>query len=232
MEISNDYFIVNMAERVMKGQPTLFLNQAELKKVINCLNKTKIEYKIFFPYDGAEKVIVYKDVKPGVTLLEIKSKNVLKHSDILGSLFGNNISSNNYGDIIIKDNKYYIVVINQLLRFFLTQFTQIGKFNIEVKEIQFDIIKDYQIKYDELRILCSSLRIDNIVSSLINLSRRLVDELFSKEDVLLNYESTKKFKNLEEGDILSIRKYGKYKIKQILEKNKKGKIVIEVLKYK
>lgn len=232
MEANNSYFIINMVERVMNGECTLFLNQAELSKITRILNKEKVKYKIFYPYEEAEKVVVYGDSEPEVTLLEIKSKKKLKHADILGSLFGNNISPNNYGDIIIMNENYYLIVLDKLLKFFLNQFNQVGRISIEVKEVDLSLISDYRIEYEELRLLCSSLRIDNVVSSIINLSRRSVDDLFLNSNILLNYDNVKKFKILEEGDILSIRKYGKYKFNRVLGQNKKGKIIIEVLKYK
>ena len=231
METNNNYFITNMVEKVINGEPTLFLNQTELKKVISILNKKKINYSIFYPYEEAEKVIVYNERIPEVTLLEIKTKKELKHSDILGSLFGNNISPNNYGDIIITNNKYYLIVLNKMLKFFLTQFNQIGRFYIEVLETELETIKDYKVSFDQIRVLCSSLRIDNVVANITNLSRSAVEELFLENGILLNYDNVKRFRNINEGDILSIRKYGKYKFNQIVGKNKKGKVIIEFLKY-
>ena len=74
METNNNYFIVNMAERVMNGDSTLFLNQAELKRLTRILNKNKCKYEVYIPYPDAEKVIVYSDIKPDVSLLEIISK--------------------------------------------------------------------------------------------------------------------------------------------------------------
>ena len=232
METNNNYFITNMVEKIENGESTLFLNQSELQKIKSILNKKKIKYEILYPYVEAEKVIIYQDIKPEITLLEIKCKHVLKHSDILGSLFGYNINPNSYGDIVIIDNKYYLIILNKLLKFFLTQFRIIGKFNIEINEVNLDLISNYKVQYDSLKLLCSSLRIDNVVSSVTDLSRSSVDEMFSAGNILLNYEFVKKFKVLEEGDILSIRKYGKYKLNCIMGKNKKGKIIIEVLKYK
>ena len=93
-------------------------------------------------------------------------------------------------------------------------------------------IVDYKVDYESIKLLCSSLRIDNVVSSITNLSRSSVDELFKDDNVLLNYEMVKKFRTIEEGDILSIRRFGKYKFNQELGKNKKGKFIIEILKYK
>lgn len=232
METNNNYFITNMVERIVKGESSLFLNQSELKRVISKLNKKQIKYEIFYPYDGAEKTVVYTETKPDVILIEIKSKKELKHSDILGSLFGNNINPNNYGDIIIMNNKYYLPILGKLSKFFLHQFNQIGNVFIEVEEVDFDVVEEYEIEYDQIKILCSSLRLDNIVSSVTNLSRNSVDKLFDDDNILLNYENVKKFKTLELGDIISIRRYGKYKFNQIIGQNKKNKMIVEMLKYK
>lgn len=215
----------------MNGESTLFLNQTEAKYVTRILNHKKINYQKYYPYPESEKVIIYQDEKPTIKLLEIKSKKELKHSDILGSLFGENITYNNY-EIIIKGGHYYIIVLNKLLPFFLTQFRKVGKYNIELEEVDLKLIDDYKIEYLEVRILCSSLRLDNVISSITKLSRKAVNEFILDNNVLVNYENVKRFKNLEIGDILSIRRYGKYKFKQILGTNKKGKIIIELLKYK
>lgn len=232
METNNNYFITNMVERLSNNENTLFLNQTELTKIRRILNKQKISYNIYYPFQDAEKVIVYKNNIPPVKVLEIKSKKKLTHSEILGSLFGNNINPTTYGDIIVTDDKYYLIILEQMLNYFLTQFTQIGKSNIVVKEVEMDVISNYKVEYDELRILCSSLRIDNVISNITKLSRSLVDELFLDGNILLNYENVKKFRSLEEGDILSIRRYGKYKFNRIIGNNKKGKLIIEILKYK
>ena len=92
-------------------------------------------------------------------------------------------------------------------------------------------IEDYSITYEVKKYLCNSLRFDNIVSVITNLSRNSVNNLFLKNEVLLNYEITRRFKKIEEGDIFSIRGYGKYKLSSVLGKSKKGKIIIEILKY-
>ena len=232
METNNNYFIVNMAERVLNGDSTLFLNQSELKRVTRILNKNKCKYEIYEPYPGAEKVIVYSEIKPNISLLEIICKKELQHKDILGSLFGYNIIPNNYGDIIIHNNKYYLIVLDKLLKFFLTEFREVGRNNIEIEQRNLDVITNYTVEYESIKYLCSSLRIDNVVSSITNLSRNSADELFKDDNVLLNYEIVKKFKLIEVGDILSIRRFGKYKFNQDLGKNKKGKFIIEILKYK
>lgn len=232
MVVNNNYFIINMVEQVINGNSTLFLNKTELKYITSILNKKHIKYNIFYPYSDAEKVIVYQNVIPKISVLEIKSKSTLHHKDILGSMFANNINPNNYGDIIITNGKYYLIVMDKLLKYFLTQINKIGKNHVTVEQVDNDLIKDYHFEYDKKQYLVSSLRLDNIVAEITNLSRSSSNELINNGDVLLNYENTKKIKIITEGDIISIRRYGKYKFGHVITKNKKGKLIIEILKYK
>ena len=51
-------------------------------------------------------------------------------------------------------------------------------------------------------------------------------------DVLLNYEIEKKnSRTISEGDVLTIRKKGKFIVSKILGENKKGKIKISIKQY-
>lgn len=231
MEINN-FFLLNMVERVEKGDSTLFLNYSESKTVIRILNKKNINYNIFYPYENTEKIIIYKNKIPNIKLLKIVTKEKLKHSDILGTLFANQLSPNQYGDIIIDDGNYYIMIIDTMLFYFQTQFNKIGKLNVDIEIVSLDIIKDYKYKYEIINYYVNSLRIDNLVASITSLSRSSVDMMFLKKDILLWYELVKKTKLLKEDDIISIRRYGKFKINRVLKNNKKGKIKIEVYKYK
>jgi RNA-binding protein YlmH len=230
--MAHNFFIDNMVERVAKGEETLFLNTSELNIVCSILNKNKISYSIYYPYKMAEKVIIYSEKIPDIMLLEIISKHSLKHQDILGSLFANKISPNQYGDILIINNHYYLIILSTLAKYFLTSFNRIGKYDIEIIQCDLNIIADFEYQYETLNFLTSSLRIDNIVSAITGLSRSKVDELFKDKDILLRYELCKCSKAISEGDIISIRKYGKYKLNSIISRNAKGKLKIEILKYK
>lgn len=229
---TNNFFLLNMVERVEKGNSTLFLNYSEYINVSGILNKRKLKYFILYPYKNSEKVILYKNAKPDIKLLKIITKEVLNHSDILGSLFANQIDPNQYGDIIVDNNNYYIMVLDSMLPYFISQFNKIGKYYIDIEIADLKLIEDYEYKFEILNYFVSSLRIDNIVSVITSKSRTNVDEMFLKHDILLWYESVKKVKQIKENDIISIRRYGKYKINKILDKNKKGKIKLEIYKYK
>ena len=230
--MQNKIFITNQVEKVRRGDYTDFLDPNLEHQVISILNKYHIKYNILKLFSDCEKSIIYTDKYPNISLLEIESNNILNHKDILGSLFSHNISIYKYGDIIIT-GKYYLPVLDSIKPYILSNITSIGKFNIKIKEVDINTISNYHYEYDVLDILVSSLRIDNIVSTLVNSSRSNTEELFKDKFVFVNYEPIlKKTHTIKEGDIIGIRKNGKYRFDSIVKITNKDKYIIRMLKYK
>ena len=102
-----------------------------------------------------------------------------------------------------------------------------------LEEVDLDIKNNFKQEYNKKEYIVTSLRIDNIVSTITNSSRNQVLEKFKNNEIILNYqEEIKPTRILKEGDIFSIRKYGKFKFSQILKETKKGSLIIEILEYK
>ena len=96
----------------------------------------------------------------------------------------------------------------------------------------FTILKDYKQEYEECVAIVPSLRVDVVISKIINTSRGNTLEKIKNNEIYLNYELlTKPTYSLKENDIFSIRKYGKYKFIGIVNETKKGSLVIKYLKY-
>ena len=192
----------------------------------------KNEYKIYKPYKDSDKVILYTDTIPKVRLFEIITYYPLTHSEILGSLFGLNITDEVFGDIIIWDNKYYFYVVDKISNFIMDNFKMIGNKSIKIKEISLDIMNDYRRKYEELEFIVSSLRLDTVLSRLIGTSRDKVKDKFRDKDIIVNYKIINNNSYiLEDGDIFSIRRYGKYKYIGVVKTTKKDNYIIKILRY-
>ena len=117
----------------------------------------------------------------------------------------------------------------EIEEFIKNNLTKIGKYNVKLIKNNISILASYQKKFIEKIIVLKSLRLDNLLSKLINKSREDVKKIIHSKLVMLNYVLIlKNHTNLCEGDIITIRGYGKYKIAQI-ENNKRFKITI--LKY-
>ena len=224
------YKINNYVDKIKSGKNTLFLDAKEYKLVVSKLHKK--DYKVYYPYKDSEKVILYKDHIPKVSLIKIISYNKLRHQEILGSILGLNISSSYLGDIIIDNDNYYFYILDELKDFVLNNLYMIGKNSVKLEEIDLNELSNYERKYEENVIIVSSLRIDNVISKIIKTNRdRVIDKIKNKE-ILLNYDIvTKSSILLKENDIFSIRKYGKYKFIGIECNTKRDNYVIKYLKY-
>ena len=224
------YKIDNSIEKLLNNKHTLFLDQKELLDIKSKINKNK--YNIYYPNKSSEKVILYKDNIPSVSLYKINSFNELKHQQILGSLMSLNISSSYLGDIIKYQDNFYFYILSDLDNFINEEFKYVGNNKITIEKIELDYLKDYEREYEEMKFIVSSNRIDNVISRLINTNRDKVIDIIKNKDVILNYSIlTKNSYNLKENDIFSIRRYGKYKYVGIKNTTKKDKIVVSVLKY-
>ena len=224
------YFIEKNINKLLRNEPTNFIDPGTLKKIIPKLKG--IKYNIYYPYKDSDKVIIYINNIPRIRFLEIISYNPLSHREILGSLYGLNIDSELFGDIIITNNHYYIMVIDSIYNLVINELNMIGKNKIKLKEVDINILNNYERQYEEIELIVSSLRIDNVISSIIGTSRDKIKEKFLNDDIILNYEIYHKYNYLlKELDVFSIRKYGKYKYLGILKETKKGNYFIKCLKY-
>ena len=129
-----DYYNVEKnIDKIKRGEYTNFLDPSTLNKVQSKLKK--YNYNIYSPYKESDKVIIYTNELPKIRLLEIISYDKLTHREILGSLFGLNISSELFGDIIITNNHYYITIIDSIYNLIINDYKQVGVHSIKLKEV-------------------------------------------------------------------------------------------------
>lgn len=224
------YSIKKNIDRLKREDFTFFLEPNEIKEVSKYFKKK--EFNIFKPFQEAEKVILYKDKLPKIILLKIKTKEKLRHQDILGSIFSLNIDKSLFGDIIIDNNNYYFYLLESMKNYVLTNLTKIKNSSIKLEEIDINTLKEYKRNYKELELIVKNERIDIIVSNLTNTSRNKVKDKFKNKEIILNYEVlTNSSHLLKEGDIFSIRKYGKFKYIGKVKQTKKNNYIIKIYKY-
>lgn len=230
MQKKNYYIVEKNINKILNGEYTNFLDPGTFYKV-----STKIKsnlYNVYYPYIDSDKVIIYTKTLPRIRVIEIISYEKLTHREILGSLFGLNITNEMFGDIIINDNKYYIIVMDSIYELVDTYLNMIGKHHVKLKEVSVETIKQYQRQYEDISLIVSSLRIDNLISKLIGTSRDNIKRKFQEDEIILNYEVCHRTNYLlKQNDTFSIKKHGKYKFIGIVNKSKKGNYIIKCQKY-
>ena len=224
------YTVDKNLNKLISGGETFFLDPKEQMLLKRKLKKS--EYSTFLPYKDSEKAIFYVDKIPDVFLYEIKTKQLLRHQDILGALFSLNISKEMFGDIIIRDSKYYIYILGIVRNYFESNFTKIKNSSVELINRDLDLLKEFEREYEAVEIIVSSERIDTVISTIIHTNRNSIKEKIKNKEIILNYDFLQSSSYyLHEGDIFSIRKFGKYNYIGVVKRTKKDNYVVKYLKY-
>lgn len=228
---SNNYNIEKIIDSLYNKGYTNFLNLKDLSLVKGKLSKN--EYKIYELYKESNKVILYKKDVPDILVYKISSKVSLRHQDILGTIFSLGLKEDSFGDIIKYEGAFYIFLLPHLEDYFKYNLTEICNNKVELVPVDISISNYFKQEYVTKEYIVTSLRIDNVISTIINESRNQVLTKFKNKEIILNNdEGIKPTRILREQDIFSIRKYGKYKFNKILKPTKKGGFIIELLMYK
>jgi len=221
---------------------TEFINPYAAELSLPLITQFNIQFKLFPSFEhGERKVFIlypeYFDVDPDDYIVGLKIKNkskfkILEHSDYLGSLMSLKIDRNKTGDIYVYDDFADIVVHEDIADFIIYNLDKIGNSKVEIEKISIDEIAYKEQNHEILNITSSSLRLDNIVKHITNKSRDAATAIINTGDVKVNFAVNDKTTYLvKEEDMISIRRYGRFKISKELGLTKSGKNKIEIKHY-
>lgn len=219
-----------------------FLNEQEAATVNSYLKNRRLNFTFNGGYSSAKRVYLalylgespdyLDDVFPFCAVkVTARAGLRLTHKDCLGALMGLGIKRECVGDIVTEDNYAIIFLRDEISDFVISELTKVGREGVKtfLYEGSTDELCD---KFEEKSIIISSMRIDNIVSACLNISRQRAVELISSDKVFLNYSVPSKVSSpVNFGDILSVRGFGKFKVLTQLATTKRDRMVISVLHY-
>lgn len=177
----------------------------------------------------------FEDFK--ISLLEltysVKFKQI-SHRQILGTLINQlGIKRSMIGDILVSEGKSQFMIDQLFLDNVLFSIKKISNIGVKLREISFSNLMKVSKGYEEIAILSSSMRIDKIVSVVLNIPRIEVVKLLESNHIKLNYKVVSKVsEELQEGMLLSIKGFGRYKMIKDSGLTKKGKHKIIFAKVK
>lgn len=156
-----------------------------------------------------------------------------EHRDYLSAVMKFGLIRERMGDIIVHEDGAYIIVLKENAEYLKNSLKELIRFRkAEIEIIDINKIELKPIEFRKIKISITSNRLDNFVSEICKISRNQTDELLKNERVYINSKvETKSSKEVKLGDILVIRGRGKFKVGENLGTNKKGKIVVSILKY-
>ncbi len=241
---------IELCENKNKIEYTDFLDMAQSELVQKFINKIKIEnYLIYGGFEEAERKrfviypekfnmdVVKKNLSNIVQIIRIQLPDDLKgkytHREYLGAVIKLGVKREKVGDIIVDNDGADIIIDKDISKFLeqnLGELTRFSKSTITVENIE--KLRPVHIKKEELEIIVSSLRLDNIISELARCSRNKALDIINMERVFINFQNeTKKTKQIKVGDMITIRGKGRFYIKEIIGQTKSGRMIIKIEKF-
>jgi len=192
---------------------------------------------IIYPEKLTEK-IVQQNINSIIKAIKVELPNEQKgkyeHRDYLGTIMQFGLTRERVGDIIVYKDKSYIIVLQENaenIKDALLVTSKLKKSKIEIIDI--DEIEVKEKEFEEIKITINSPRLDNFVSEIAKTSRSETTKLIESELVSINCKvETRQSKTIEQGDVLIIRRKGKFIVHEFKNINKKRKQVVIIKKYK
>lgn len=202
-----------------------------------------VQYALWGGYEGAQRkmLCMFEEYAAGYVMEEFPMKCLtfsfrkedrLTHRDFLGSFMALRLKREAIGDIIIADGAAQVFVTEVAASLIVSSVSKIGRTGVKISE---DKQLEIEIKqeFEEISGTVASMRLDCIVSTAAKISRENAARLIRSEKVSVNHFPVMSLSHeIHEDDVISVRGSGKYILDNIKGTTKKGRIHINLRKYK
>lgn len=187
-----------------------------------------------FPQAERERVLIapsyyvpeVDDFQITVFVVNYPSKFVqLKHPDVLGALLSLGLERGKFGDIRVAENTVQFAVAHEVADYVRANLTSIGKVKVHVEELGSTALIHDEELWTEKSYTVSSMRLDVVLATVANISRQKAQSLVTAGRVKVNWTVREGVAfDMQDGDILSARGFGRFKLIEIAGRTKKDKI--------
>ncbi len=212
------------------------------KTILNLGNKlgVRVEVEGYFEF-GERREISFVPLEEDYFEMEIERVMVkvtnksnfkkLEHKDYLGSIMALGIKREMLSDLVISQNSCYFATNKSIFEVLLRELHKAGKNPLEVEEVKIgeEIPQHLFEVRDEI---VASTRLDAIVACLARISRNEAVKKIEKKEVSIDYlvRESKSYE-VKEGEIITIRKVGKFYFEGLVGQTKKDRLKIKFRKF-
>jgi len=231
------YDLAYQCERYGKQTNSVFLTEAEVIQAKECLGK-KVIYVLDGGYEEAQRCRVSflcdeLEFQSSVVCLcaKINQKFVkITHRDVLGALMGLDLERSQFGDMFVLEDRIIIYCTDTIADYVMQSCTSISRLSIRFEKTE-ESFKNLQ-RYEEKSINVASMRLDNVVSSLIPSSRSIAASMIKAGKVSINHEMIEDCdKVCHNNDTVSISKVGRFILIDEGKTSRKDRRIIKVKKF-
>ena len=224
---------------------TAFLTENEQLLAQRALKDANTSQHLFFGgYNNAGRKVLCvfnSDIKAPVfdvyaAKIDIFGEGELTHRDYLGALLALNIRRDSIGDIIVDKGFATVFLTKVAAQIVEQELKSIGHFNIRALECtlcqnfeaELEVPKPEALKPSTV----ASLRLDAVLSSALRLNRDACKSLVERDSVSVNHKIVSKpHFSLQNGDTVTVKGHGKYKVNVGGGLSKKGRVIISIEKF-
>ena len=154
----------------------------------------------------------------------------LTHRDYLGAILGLGIERSLIGDILVRDQHAWFFCLSSAADLLAHSLTQVRRTAVTAEVTAADV-PELQPRYEPLRVNVASERLDAVIAAFAGLSRGQADKLFAAEKVFVNGRMmTDRSGRLKEGDVFSVRGFGKAVYDGIEHETRKNRYQVRLRK--
>lgn len=205
-------------------------------------NAGGLSYKLWGGYAGAGRkmLAIYPDFYEDYIMEDFPFKCItfayrkedkLTHRDFLGTLMGMKIRRDTVGDIVTGEGMAQVFVTEIAARLITATVSKIGRTGVKCsdeKPFEMEVRQEFRTVSGTV----ASLRLDCIVSLAANLSREKSAVLIRSEKVEINHFITESVSaEVNSGDIISVRGFGKFLLSEVGGNTRKNRIHIIIKKF-
>jgi len=224
---------INTSQAVYSG----FMSERKQAMISDAFSSERnINVSFFGGFENAERKIAVFSENPDVEIfpikilsITVKGKNKLSHRDFLGAVMSLGIKRDIIGDIIPGDETL-VFVKEEMAEYIASNLTKAAKNSLSVKLYEGEFAPEVSEGEDSFETV-ASLRLDAVVSCGFNMARDKSKKLIESGRVAINGREAISFDSkISEGDVISARGFGRFKIKEIKGLSKKGRIILNINK--
>ncbi len=213
--------------------------QAVARAVLH--EKGVTNFRFYGGYDDAERTVlgVFPSfMEPDLTLFPVaavtfryRASADINHRDVLGSLLATGIRREKLGDILCREGEAIVLADEELAPFLATEVTKIAREGVRaLYPYEGDIAVCHEFR--EIRDTVPSPRLDAVLHVALRTSREEAVRRIAAGAVSVNHlPENSPSRALSEGDILSVRGAGRFRVAQLGSPTKKGRLFVSVQQF-
>ena len=161
----------------------------------------------------------------------MKFSEDLTHRDYLGAILNLGVDRSVVGDILIEDHAASFFCLRRMIDFFLENLCRVRHTTVVASKIK-DPGDIPEPKLSPVTGTCASVRLDSLIALAFGTSRSSIVHCIEEGLVFVNGRLiTSNGYEPKEGDIISVRKKGRFIFDGVTRQTKKGRLGVRILLY-